>query len=84
MIIAILFRLGKLSNRQAAQMAKRRSKEVHESFGTAILRSCTWKFGCQNRDYVQEGLNVQCRVKEETPVFEARKMFGQPVQPLPS
>jgi hypothetical protein len=36
------------------------------------LTSCTWKYGCQNRDYVQEEPNVQYQVKVKTQVFLGR------------
>jgi len=42
------------------------------SFKVTLLTSCTWKYGCQNRDYVQEEPNVQYQVKVKTQVFLER------------
>ncbi len=49
-----------------------------------LLRSCTWKYGCQNHNYVQEKLTVQYQVKEETLLFLGRLIPRLFVQPHPN
>ncbi len=39
-----------------------------------LLKSCTWKYECQVRYYVQEELFVQYQVKQETLVIAVRKI----------
>ncbi len=48
------------------------------------LISCTWKYGCQNRNYVREELSVQSQVKEKTQLFEEILFPWLFVQPHPS
>ncbi len=36
------------------------------------LRSCTWKYGCQNHNYVQWESSAQFQVKQETQLFEGK------------
>jgi len=37
-----------------------------------LLRSCTWKYGCQNHNYVQAESNARHQVKKETQGFAGK------------
>ena len=46
------------------------AKDNNHNVGS--LRSCTWKYECQNPDCVQEESSVRYQVKEETQVFAGK------------
>ena len=79
-----LLQLGKLAEemplvyewlKHHAEATRRLVQDNYKEYeGEELLKliSCTWKYGCQNHDYVQEESFVRYQVKEETQVFVGR------------